>query len=513
MSARVVARNEPTSILIAALGGQGGGVLTGWIVHAARAEGLTAQATSTPGVSQRTGATSYYVELAAKPPPGETAPVLALAPVPGRVDVLACSELLECARMLERGLCAPSRTVVVASTHRVYTTREKMSRDDGRYDAERILDAVRSLSRHAVLLDMEALRARHRASISAVLFGALAGSGALPLSRTACEGAIRAAGVGVERSLAAFDEAYRCASDVAQTTATLPRRAFAPTPVAALAQRAAALPASMAAFAHAGIAQLVAYQDDRYATLYVERVERIARAARGRGAIAETAAREAARYLALWMAYDDLCKVASAKSRASRFARIREEAAAGPGDVVRVRDYFRPGLAEIAAILPVRGGLWLERRAATRSPGRPAGRSLTLQTSSVAGAVAMRLVAALRAWRRHSLRYRREQSAIDEWLALVEGAMGGVGGGAADAALELARLPRLLKGYGDTHAAGRDRFERTVGAYRMAGAGSAAAAVLQATADASREHATCAPAALSDTMKVRPRPVTWLRQR
>src|SRR5690349_14098766 len=91
-------RNEPTSVLIAALGGQGGGVLTEWIVHAARSEGLVAQATSTPGVSQRTGATSYYVEIAAPPRLGAAPPVLGLAPLPGRVDVLVCAELLEAAR-------------------------------------------------------------------------------------------------------------------------------------------------------------------------------------------------------------------------------------------------------------------------------------------------------------------------------------------------------------------------------------------------------------------------------
>ena len=43
-SARPTPAREPVKILIAALGGQGGGVLTEWIVHAARAEGAVAQA-------------------------------------------------------------------------------------------------------------------------------------------------------------------------------------------------------------------------------------------------------------------------------------------------------------------------------------------------------------------------------------------------------------------------------------------------------------------------------------
>src|SRR5262249_38780641 len=54
---------RPVSILIAALGGQGGGVLTEWLVGAAAEAGYPAQATSIPGVAQRTGATTYYVEV------------------------------------------------------------------------------------------------------------------------------------------------------------------------------------------------------------------------------------------------------------------------------------------------------------------------------------------------------------------------------------------------------------------------------------------------------------------
>ena len=59
----MTASRRPVSILIAALGGQGGGVLTEWIVGAAAHAGYPAQATSIPGVAQRTGATTYYVEV------------------------------------------------------------------------------------------------------------------------------------------------------------------------------------------------------------------------------------------------------------------------------------------------------------------------------------------------------------------------------------------------------------------------------------------------------------------
>ena len=77
-----------------AVGGQGGGVLTGWIETVARANGYVCQATSVAGVAQRTGATIYYIELYAQvhiAASGKT-PVLAQMPVPGEVDIVIASE-------------------------------------------------------------------------------------------------------------------------------------------------------------------------------------------------------------------------------------------------------------------------------------------------------------------------------------------------------------------------------------------------------------------------------------
>jgi len=54
---------QPITILIAALGGEGGGVLAEWLVETALQAGYPAQSTSIPGVAQRTGATTYYVEI------------------------------------------------------------------------------------------------------------------------------------------------------------------------------------------------------------------------------------------------------------------------------------------------------------------------------------------------------------------------------------------------------------------------------------------------------------------
>ena len=65
MNAPVGARTATRSrtLLICALGGEGGGVLTEWLVDVARHAGYAAQSTSIPGVAQRTGATTYYLEV------------------------------------------------------------------------------------------------------------------------------------------------------------------------------------------------------------------------------------------------------------------------------------------------------------------------------------------------------------------------------------------------------------------------------------------------------------------
>ena len=80
--------------------------------------------------------------------------MFALSPVPAQVDVVVASELLEAARMMERGFVTPQKTCLIASTSRVYTTLEKMQMGDGRFDSQRIMDLAQTLAQRAVLFDM-----------------------------------------------------------------------------------------------------------------------------------------------------------------------------------------------------------------------------------------------------------------------------------------------------------------------------------------------------------------------
>src|SRR6266568_530709 len=126
--------DRPITVLIAALGGEGGGVLADWIVAAATAQDYPVQSTSIPGVAQRTGATTYYIEIyqAKTSGLGGRRPVMTLTPAPGLVDVMVASELLEAGRAMQNGYVT-ERTTLVASTHRVYTVAEKMQMGEARH--------------------------------------------------------------------------------------------------------------------------------------------------------------------------------------------------------------------------------------------------------------------------------------------------------------------------------------------------------------------------------------------
>ncbi len=151
---------RPVTILIAALGGEGGGLFADWLVAAAMDCDYPVQSTSIPGVSQRTGATTYYVEIypaTAAQLNGRT-PVMALTPTPGAIDVVAASELIEAGRALQGGYIDADNTTLVASTHRIYAVAEKVMPGDGRADSEKVLAAVRAYVREAC--DVAALKAR-----------------------------------------------------------------------------------------------------------------------------------------------------------------------------------------------------------------------------------------------------------------------------------------------------------------------------------------------------------------
>jgi indolepyruvate ferredoxin oxidoreductase, beta subunit len=209
--------SAPLTLLVCALGGEGGGVLAQWLFDVARHCGHPAQATSVPGVAQRTGATTYYLEFAREPSQGtaraatQTGPLFGLMPLPGRLDLLVSSELLETTRQIGHGMTSAEQTCVITSTARAFTTQERMVLGDGRVDEASLLPIVRQHALRHHVLDMATMTREAGTVVSAVMLGAVAASGVLPFSRAAYEAVVGGEGstpsASARASLAGFARA------------------------------------------------------------------------------------------------------------------------------------------------------------------------------------------------------------------------------------------------------------------------------------------------------------------
>lgn len=459
-------RRERITIAVLGLGGQGGGVLADWIVQLGTKNGYVAQGTSVPGVAQRTGATVYYIEMF---PAGSAAqPVLALMPVPGDVDIVVASELMEAGRAILRGFVSQN-TLLIGSTHRVYAIDEKSAMGDGRASGERIIAAAHERAGRFIGFDMDAAADRAGSVISSIMFGALAGSGALPFSRAAFEEAIRAGGKAIDANLRGFSDGFDTAQGKAEAVPAPPPRVAATTEAgrALLARIETKLPPEAHEFAVEGVKRLMDYQDAAYAALYLDRLESLDRDAE--------LVTEVARHLALWMSYEDTIRVAGLKVRASRFARVRGEVKAKDDQIVQLTEYMHPRLEEICETMPAALG---RRILASRSLSRRLKPLFTkgrhVETTSLRWFLMLSLLAGWRRWRRGTLRYQMEQARIEDWLALVRTADPAT-------ALELVKCQRLIKGYGDTFERGLGNYARIVDRYRT---GSLAAADIARLRDA-----------------------------
>jgi indolepyruvate ferredoxin oxidoreductase, alpha subunit len=486
---------RPIAILIAALGGEGGGVLTDWIVAAAASQGFAVQSTSIPGVAQRTGATTYYVEmvpapLAATGMDAGRRPILALAPGIGDVDLLIASELMEAGRAVAGGYVTPDRTAAIASTSRSYLVVEKMAMSDGRYDRERLIAAVEKNARRVLLLDMEAIARGVGAMVNAVMLGAVAGAHALPIPADALEAAIRADGKAVDANLRGFRAGYEAGIAGSRLPAAPGKRQQAPsTATADLERDIVSMPPAAQAVIAEGARRLNAYQDLAYARLYLDRLTPIrqadTRAAAGGRLLAVTA-----RQLALRMSYEDVIRVAAAKIDPVRHARIAGELGVTPEQTFTVTEFLKPGIDELCSILPVwlaNGILSLARRSPTLGRAHYA---MAVNSRSISGYLRFALLAKLRPFRRHTFRFRQEQDAIEAWLRLiVQGASV-----SAELAVEIAECAGLIKGYGDTHRRGSANYGLIAGrviAPALAG-GISEAMPMRAAADAVASARTAA---------------------
>jgi indolepyruvate ferredoxin oxidoreductase beta subunit len=491
-------QTQPIKIAILAMGGEGGGVLADWVVDMGEANGYVAQTTSVPGVAQRTGATIYYVELYPTAEADGGLPVLALMPLPGDVDVVLASELMEAGRAVQRGLVTSDRTTLIASTHRVFSIAEKSALGDGRVDSTQLLAHTAKAAKRFIRFDMAQAAEASGSVISAVLFGALAGSGVLPFGRAQFEATIERGGVGVKPSLKAFGAAFARAQggDDGEPVQEAAVAAPAPQPrhpaVRALVERAQRdFPTVAQDFLLEGVRRLIDYQDLAYAGLFLDRMAAVA-ALPGNN---DQLLRETARHLALWMSYEDTARVAALKTRATRFDRVRGEARVQLGQVLAINEYMHPRLQEICETLPGGIGRWLMSSTLPKKlVERFTRKGRVIQTSSLRGYLMLRTVAWMKRWRRSTMRYAEENRRIEEWLQRIAA----TAQRNPELAVELAQCQRLVKGYSDTHERGIRNYDTVMRAVERAGT-ALAPATLRELRDAALadEHGNKLQAALA----------------
>jgi indolepyruvate ferredoxin oxidoreductase, beta subunit len=145
------------------------------------------------------------------------------------------------------------------------------------------------------------------------------------------------------------------------------------------------------------------------------------------------------------MSVEDVIRVAELKLRQARLQRVRGEAGAAAGDIVDISEYMRPGVEELCGLLPPRIGRWTLRHVRGDRAW-----AMKLRSTRFSGFVRLRLLAALRRWRRRTLRFAEEETFTAHWLRLVDRTLGVC----PEAAQEVVATAGLVRGYADTYRRG-----------------------------------------------------------
>jgi indolepyruvate ferredoxin oxidoreductase beta subunit len=329
---------------------------------------------------------------------------------------------------------------------------------DGRLDNEKLEATARKFARKAVVADFTASATTARCQPNAVLLGAIAGSGALPISVEAFRAAIEGEGKAVEANLRGFEAglALAAAGDTKPKAKT-----EAPAPSAQPANETEneartrkMLPMVAASVAIEGVRRLTDYQGPEYAALYLDRIERFA----AKPSADAQFIRELARHLAVRMSFEDTIRVAQLKLKAGRVERLRGESKVREPDLIVVTEFMKPGPEEIFSMLPPAFGRAVLRLVA-RMGWTEKSFPMKVRTTRFGGFIRLKFLSSLRGWRPRTLRYAEEQAWLEQWLNLVERTL------AADtqAAREFVETARLVKGYGETYKRGHHNWNRIVG--------------------------------------------------
>lgn len=469
---------EPIKIAILAVGGDGGSVLTNWVIDTAESNGYWAQSTSIAGVAQRTGATVYYIELIDKKSlvqeDGSTkTPVLAQMPAPYDVDIVLATEIMEAGRALFRNFVS-DKTTLIYSTNRNLAIQEKETPGDGIRDGKKINELAKKLAKKSLFGNLKIIADKNKSVISASMFGALAASSALPFAKEDFLKTIEKGGFAVAASLSTFNESYDYIEHFEKNSSkykpALTKAALTPIPesiqnkkLSATADRIKSeFPKKLHAVLYTGVLHLADWQNDRWANEYLDKIKPILEKDNAVKQYALT--KLVAQYLATGMAYDDLIFVSDQKTRTERYSEVYKQIEADKSEIVHTLDYLHPGFDELVGFLPSKMGQRVSQSEKWQAfYTKRLDRDRRMKSTGLFNFLMLYTIGGMKKWRMKTFRHFAEMENINGWLdRIIE-----VVAHNYPLAVLIAKSYRLKKGYGDTYHRGHSKF-RAVNDFAMA---------------------------------------------
>lgn len=460
-------KTEPIKIALLAVGGDGGSVLSNWIVKTAEDNGYWAQSTSIAGVAQRTGATVYYMELMPKKALEKDGvlqtPVLAQMPAPFDIDIVMATEIMEAGRALYRDFVS-DKTTLIFSTNRNLAIKEKETPGDGILDGRGIVELAQKHAKKTLYGNLKAIAQKNKSVISASMFGALAASRVLPFTKEQFTATIAKTKIAVEASTRTFNDTYDYITDFIKQPKpyepTIKPTELTEMPVrdentyvnSFIQQIKIDFPEVLHDIVYAGTLHLMDWQNGSWAQEYLDKLKPFVDKDSGEYRLSY----QIARYLAIGMAYDDLIFVADQKTRTERFKEVYDQIEANEDDIVHTLDYLHPSFPEFYGFLPKNMGLrvsknkrmeaWFKKRM---------DKDRRIKSTNLFWYTMLYILGGMKKWRLKTLRHFEEMENVKGWLTRIEQ----LADKHYDLAVHIAKTYRLKKGYGDTYDRGQSKFK------------------------------------------------------
>ena len=301
------------SIHVMGIGGTGSVTVVATLANAARLEGKHVIGLDQTGLAQKGGAVISDIKISHQPFLGSN------KISDGRSDLYLGFDILNATDPKNLDKCGKERTIAVVSTTATPTGQTVTNRHNLFPAIDGLVAGINRVSRaeENVFLDGQAMAEGLFADAMATnnfMVGVAFQAGTIPLKAESIETAIKQSGVAVDMSLAAFRWGRMVVVDRAFVEAEIAKYKPVKQPLV-LSPTAKAIVTSIGAagetqrLAEIRVAELIAYQDEDYASRYAEVIRRVV-AAEQRAGTDGKLSEAAARYLYKLMAYKDEYEVA-----------------------------------------------------------------------------------------------------------------------------------------------------------------------------------------------------------